>query len=403
MERTDGISHTTYGGLGSMTPGEQPWAAWLQRSLRALSDSQLERRLVPLIPKGSVRALVGGREVLLFSGNDYLGLSHHPEVREAVATAVAEHGLGPRGSALICGYTHHHEKLEHALSELKGTESALVFPTGFAVNLAILSCLAGNDVAIFSDALNHASIIDGCRLAQRQGATVAVYRHSDATHLEQLLAACTRPLRVIVTDGLFSMDGDQADLKALVALKKRYESLLVVDEAHGTLVFGASGGGVAEALGVSDDIDLHVGTLSKALGAQGGFVASSKRWRQWILNRGRAYMYSTALSLPNVLAATSALKVARREPQLRNQLWKHIERLSACLGKATTGPILPWIVGEQSRAMALSAALLEQGFHVTAIRPPTVPAGTSRLRITLSAAHSDADVDALIGALGALS
>ena len=380
------------------------WAEWVDEALGALDGDALRRQLVPVEPVGPVKVWVEGREVTLFSGNDYLGLSGHPAVRRAVSEAALAHGMGPRGSALICGYTSEHAALAAELAALKGVEAALLTPTGFAANLSVMSALASlpGEVAVFSDAFNHASIIDGCRLATRAGATVQIYRHGDAQHLSELLAGCERPRRVIVTDTVFSMDGDLAPLADLVAVKERFDALLVVDDAHGTLVHGATGAGVAEQLGVSDGVDLHVGTLSKAFGALGGFVAGTTRWCDWVLNRGRAQIYSTALPLPVVAGARAALRAAREEPEHRERLWRHVVRVGEALGLPTASPIFSVVLGEAGAALDASRALLEAGFHATAIRPPTVPAGTSRLRVTVSAAHDEADVGRLLEVMSSL-
>ncbi|MDP6942567.1 MAG: aminotransferase class I/II-fold pyridoxal phosphate-dependent enzyme [Myxococcota bacterium] len=370
--------------------------------MAALDGASLRRHLVPITSTGPVHVNIDGRPVVLFSGNDYLGLSGHPAVKRAVSEAALAHGMGPRGSALICGYTASHAALEAALAALEGAEAALLTPTGFAANLSVLSALGGEDVAIFSDALNHASIVDGCRLARRLGATVDVYRHGDVADLASRLERCERPRRVIVTDSVFSMDGDLAPLDDLATLRERFGALLVVDEAHGTLVYGPSGAGVAEHLGVGDAVDLHVGTLSKAVGALGGFVAGSQRWRDWVMNRGRAQIYSTALPLPVVAGAHAALRVARAEPEHRARLWGHVARVSEALGQGGQSPIFSVVLGGAEEALTASRALLQAGIHATAIRPPTVADGTSRLRVTLSAAHADQDIDRLLAALASV-
>ncbi|GAQ79440.1 7-keto-8-aminopelargonic acid synthase [Klebsormidium nitens] len=353
----------------------------------------------------------------LFSGNDYLGLSSHPAVRAAAAQAAMEYGMGPRASPLVCGYTEHHRELERALAELKGTEDCLLFPSGFAANMGVVTAICSPSlgdqaqpnppsmVAIFSDELNHASIIDGVRLAQRTGrqaVTAHVYRHCDMTHLEQLLSASSAPRKVVVTDSLFSMDGDFAPLAELAVLRRKHGFLLVVDEAHATLVCGHRGGGAAEAFGVADEVDLHVGTLSKAVGCHGGFVATSRKWKQWILSRGRSFVYSTAQPIPTVAAALAALVVARREPWRQRHVWALVDALSAALGVPFTSPIISVVIGGAKEALDASNELLRRGFHVPAIRPPTVPEGSSRLRIALSAAHTFDDVAALVDALSPL-
>ncbi|KAF6252194.1 PLP-dependent transferase [Scenedesmus sp. NREL 46B-D3] len=341
--------------------------------------------------------------LLLFSTNDYLGLSAHPAVKAAAAEAAAQVGCGPRSSALVAGFTSEHRQLELELSALKGTQDALLFPTGYAANMAVVAVLAAQpQVVVLSDELNHASIIDGARLAARAGGQVSlqVYRHNDMGHLESLLAAVPPGARcLVVTDSLFSMDGDFADLRGLAALKRRYGFLLAVDEAHATLVCGANGGGAAEWMGVGGDVDVHIGTLSKAVGAQGGFVACSSQVRALLLNRGRSVIYSTALPVPVVAAARAALRVSRSEPWRRQQVWRLTRLVSQRLGVPAASPIIPLVVGDESASLQLSRQLLARGFHVPAIRPPTVPAGTCRLRVSLSAAHTQAHVEALLDVL----
>ena len=367
----------------------------------------------------------GARALLGFAGNDYLGLAGHPEVRRAASAAAARFGMGSRGSPLVCGHSTLHETLELELARLKRTEAAALFPSGFAANTGSLATLAGRpDAAVFSDALNHASIVDGCRLAARGGAEVRIYRHLDLAHLEELLEGCTRPLKLVVTDSVFSMDGDLADLRGLARLRKRHGFLLVVDEAHGTLVFGeGAGGGAVQAASAEADVDLAVGTLSKAFGAQGGFVACSALLKRLLVSRARSYIFSTALPLPSVAAALASLRVARQEGDgLRARLTRNACLLRELLGDfgssrggsltgsagasagqapggRATSPIIPIVIGSEEAALRASAILREQGFHVPAIRPPTVAPGTCRLRIALSAAHSERDVRALAAAL----
>lgn len=367
-------------------------------------SDRLFRELRALEPDGPVRARWRDRRVTLFSTNDYLGLSGHPRVREAAAEAARREGLGPRASALVCGYTLEHRALEEELAELKGTDTALLFPTGFAANTAVLAALGGNrGSAVFSDALNHASIIDGCRMAARAGAELHVYRHGDVDHLSRLLDRSERPRKLIVTDSLFSMDGDLAPLVELVDLKAAHDAWLVVDEAHATLVLGARGGGAAEALDVTGGVDVHVGTLSKAFGAQGGFVAGSRELRSWLLNMGRPFVFSTALPIPVVAAARQALRVREEEPGLVDRLHAHLERFEDGTGIRADSPIVPVVLGGEDEALQAADALLGEGLFVPAIRPPTVPVGTSRLRITLSAAHREGEVEHLVDAVNALS
>lgn len=375
------------------------WEQWLEQTLDERSELKLMRELVALEPIDAVHVMRQGRALTLFSTNDYLGLSTHPEVREAIASAARAFGQGPRGSALICGYSSAHEALERELAALKRCQAALVFPTGYATNVATLTALASPQLAIFSDALNHASIIDGIGLAKRKGAAAHIYPHADMEALDGLLERCDRPLKLIVTDSVFSMDGDVAPLVSLAALKREHGALLMVDDAHGTLALGPGGQGAAALCGVSAEVDLHVGTLSKAVGASGGFLAASARWCQLVLNLGRPYVYSTALPLPVVEGARAALRVGTQDERLCARLWAHISRFEEVLGRRLESPIVPVILGEVERALVASRALLDAGFHVTAIRPPTVPEGSARLRVTLSAAHSQAEVEGLLAAL----
>ena len=372
------------------------WEQWAKEELFSLKERNLLRSLRALKAESATNAFYETKRVTLFSSNDYLGFSSHPLVKKAVLKAVKTVGLGPRGSALICGYTTSHQALEEDLASLKQTESALLFPTGFAANIGVLSAFASREVAIFSDALNHASIIDGTRLAKQRGAKIYVYPHNNMHALETLLGSSNAPRKIIVTDSLFSMDGDLAPLQELVELKKKYQALLIVDEAHATLVFGKSGGGVAEHFGVADQVDIHVGTLSKAIGSMGGFVATTNTFRNLILQRARAFIFSTALPIPVVEAASSALQIFSEQPELQDRLWARIRQVREKLGDHIISPIISIIFGEEIKALSAQQILFNEGFHVIAIRPPTVPKGTSRLRITLSAAHTKQEVDRLL-------
>jgi 8-amino-7-oxononanoate synthase len=364
----------------------------IRASLAELSEANLERRTVAVLPLSPTEVELDGRRLTLFSGNDYLGLSGHPDVRRAVSAAAEQWGMGPRGSALVCGFTDLHAELEARLAEHEGSESALLFPTGYAANVGALVSLGSPDTAFFSDELNHASIIDGCRLAK---GAVTVFRHRDVAHLEELLTGSKASRKVIVTDAVFSMDGVLAPLPELAAVKSRHNALLVVDEAHATLVYGPNGGGVAEHFGIADAVDLRVGTLSKAFGGMGGFVASNRRMREWILNTARSYIYSTALPLPIVARALAALEAATQTPALRDALWRNVALLGELLNRELHSPIVPVWLGDEKRALEAARRLLTKDLHVIPIRPPTVPPNTSRLRISLSAAHNSKQIHLL--------
>lgn len=409
------------------------WSTWLADANDALVAKGVDRALRPISPTEdpstftarvdalerfranesdlgeSVDAPGPSRRATSFSSNDYLGLGTHARTRAAASRAAARFGCGPRSSALICGYTEWHRSLEVELAKLCETEECLLFPTGYAANSTALQALCGDaECAVFSDALNHASIVDGCRLAKQGGASVHTFSHKDYDELERALRACEAKRKVVVSDSLFSMDGDYADVDRLVELRREYGFLLVLDEAHATLVCGDRGGGVAQAKGRCADVDVHVGTLSKAVGAHGGFVACSRAMKLFLLSRARGQMFSTALPAPAIAAAIESLKVFADEPSIRAKLWSNVNRMNAAIAShpilaSTTrpleSPIGCVIIGTTDDALAAADELSRAGFHVPAIRPPTVPAGTCRLRIALSAAHSHDDIDALACAL----
>lgn len=338
---------------------------------------------------------VEGRRALLLCSNNYLGLANHPALAEAAARAAHEHGVGAGASRLISGSLPLHAELEARLAALKGTEAALLFPSGYHANIGAITTLVGRDDAVFSDALNHASIIDGCRLS---GATVHVYPHRDTTALATALTASRARRRLIVTDSIFSMDGDHAPLAEICALAEAHGAMVMVDEAHATGVFGASGAGLVEALGLHGRVTVQMGTLGKALGCAGAFIAAGREIVDLLVNRARSFIYTTALAPPIVAAAGAALDLVAREPERRAYLLTQsaeLRRRLAALGLDVPpgdGPILPVIVGDSDAAMRWSSALLERGVFVTAIRPPTVPRGTARLRVTLMATHDAADL-----------
>jgi len=334
-----------------------------------------------------------GRAVVSFASNDYLGLSRHPAVVAAAHRALDRWGAGSGASRLVTGSRPVHHELERALAEHAGTAAAVCFPTGFAANLGVLGALAaagGPGARVLSDELNHASIVDGCRLSR---AEVVVYRHGDVEHLDGLLASSAGPA-VVVTDTVFSMDGDVAPLAGIADACRRHRAALVLDEAHAVL-------GPAVGPEVTDDlVVVRVGTMSKTLGSLGGFAAGSAAVTDLLVNVARPYIFTTALSPADAAAALAALGVLHSGEgnALRRRLAGHVARLAP--GHPT--PILPVVMGDEQVALGASATLLEQGFWVPAIRPPTVPPGTSRLRVTLSAAHTDRQVSALAAALRTL-
>lgn len=342
-----------------------------------------------------------GRSLTSFASNDYLGLAADPRLAAAIRSALPAEGVGSGASPLVTGYGAAHQQLEAAIAAFEGTEAALIFGSGYAANLGTVAALVGPGDAVFGDRLNHASLIDGCRLS---GAHFRTYRHLDLEDLEQKLAAAERfRRRLIVTDSLFSMDGDVAALADLVCLAERYQAMLLIDEAHATGVFGPSGRGLAEEQGVeSAAVLLRIGTLSKALGAAGGFVAGSRAVIDWLVNRARTYIYSTAMPAVLAEASRAALSIVSTEPAPRRQLLALADQVRGALDEqgwntgASRSQIIPIIVGDTARAQWLGRRLAEMGWWLPVIRPPTVPRGTARLRISLTAHHSEGIMESLI-------
>lgn len=380
--------------------------AWIDDALAELAaHGLLRQRRTRTSPIGA-RIVLDGRELINFGSNDYLGLAGDPRLGGAVAEA-ARDGWGGGASPLVVGRSDGHERLEAALADFEGTEAALLFASGYAANTGAVAALVGRGDHVFADELNHASLIDGCRLSR---ADVHVYPHGDVQTLERLLGESSRTgRRLIVTDALFSMDGDLAPLVSLVDLAEQHDCMLLVDEAHATGVFGARGRGVAESLGIEQRVLIRVGTLSKALGCAGGFVCGSRALIEWLANRARPYVFSTAPPPATCAAALAALEIVRAEPARRSELLARAESLRGRLRQlgcnlgSSASQIVPVVVGEAERAVALSVALAERGLFVPAIRPPSVPPGRSLLRISLSHVHDDATIAALVAALASIA
>jgi 8-amino-7-oxononanoate synthase len=369
---------------------------FLSETLGEIARAGRERSLRAVTPLAGMRVSVGVREAVDFCSNDYLGLARDARVREAAARAARELGAGSGSARLITGTRDIHLALEDELAALVGAEGTLLFGAGYLAGVGILPALAGPGDVVFSDALNHACLIDGCRLSR---AEVVVLPHRDTDALEdRLRAASGFRRRVVVTESVFSMDGDRAPLARLADLCDRHDALLVVDEAHAIGVVGD--GGLARDLGLAGRIDVVLGTLGKALGAYGAFAAGSRPMVRFLMHRARPFLFQTALPPPTVAAARASLSVMREDPSLRARLTANADRLRAALGFRDHGSaIFPIVLGDEADAMAASARLLEVGFLVQGIRPPTVPPGTSRLRVTVSAAHEPSEIDGLAAAL----
>lgn len=373
------------------------------QAIKGLRDKNLYRQFRVLENHAGTRAKFEGRNILLFCSNDYLGLSRHPRVVLAAQKALEKYGVGAGAARLISGTTEAHQKLEQKIARFKQKESALVFAAGFLANLGILSAFSGEGDVIVMDKLCHASLIDGARLSK---AELRVFPHKNYSKCEELLQKSKDVRRrILVSETVFSMDGDLADLKELVRLKEKYDALLVMDDAHGTGVLGKHGRGATEDRKIAEKIDIIMGTLSKAIGGLGGFVAADKILIDYLINFARPFIFATALPPALCEAAREALCVIEKEPVLRKKLWQNIHAVHkglTNLGFSIAKPesaILSVILGDEKKALMAFEALLKQGIFIPAVRYPTVPKGKARLRITVSVAHSKQDVKKLICAL----
>jgi len=371
-------------------------------ALARLECDSLRRRLQVLESAHGPRVVINGRSVLMLSSNNYLSLANHPALKHAAAAAIERFGAGAGASRLVAGNLDPIDQLERRLARFKRTEAALVFGSGYLANLGVMTALAGRGDRIFSDELNHASLIDGCRLSR---AEIAVYRHRDVNHLKALLEnAQAAGHRLIVTDAVFSMDGDCAPLTQIVEIARRFDAAIILDEAHAVGVLGPGGAGLAAQLGLTNEIDVMVGTLSKALGAYGAYVAGSRTLIEYLVNRARSFIFTTGLPPAMAAAATAALDVIAAEPDRLERLASNARYLRAGLKMAGfdvpdgATPIIPVIVGESDTALELDARLLARGVHAVAIRPPTVAAGSARIRVTPIADHSRHDLDEAVAA-----
>ena len=375
---------------------------WLEAEYAALKQAGLSRHLRTVMRAPTGRIVLDGREVINLASNNYLGLSTHPKIIEAAVEAARIFGTGASGSRLISGNSTLYATLEASLAKAKGTEAALVFSSGYAANTGTIPVLADEHALILSDALNHASIIDGCRLSR---ATKRVYRHCDVAHLKTLLAESTGfQRRLIITDGVFSMDGDIAPLPDICEVAAQHDATVLVDDAHGFGVLGEDGGGTVAHFGLQNSGIIQMGTLSKAVGGLGGYIAGSRALIELLINRARSFIFTTGLPPATLSAATAALNVIRSSPELRHRLLSHAKRLKTALVELgfdllpSETQILPVVLGSPQRAVQVAETLLSAGVFAPAIRPPAVPSGTSRLRVTVMASHTDADIEQAIDA-----
>jgi glycine C-acetyltransferase len=370
---------------------------WIEDELDNLKESGLYNRIRTLSSPQGAWLVVDGQRVLNFCSNNYLGLANHPQITAAARTAIQEYGVGPAAVRTIAGTMRLHEQLEQRLANFKGVQSAITFQSGFNANLGAIPALVGRGDAIFSDELNHASIIDGSRLSR---ADIVRYAHCDPEDLERQLkdkrGDYTRAM--VISDGVFSMDGDVAPLDEIYAVSKDYDTILMVDDAHGEGVLGKGGRGIVDHFSLHGKVDVEVGTLSKAFGVVGGVVAGDPLVVEWLRQRGRPFLFSSAMTVPDVAACIAALDILEESTELVDRLWENaryfkaeMKRLGFDTGKSTT-PITPIMLGEAPLAQQFSRALFEAGVFATAIGYPTVPQGKARIRVMLSAAHQEEDL-----------
>ena len=394
-----------------------PFDKELNQRLEDLREQGLRRELRRLDSAQGPRVKIGGQTYLNFSSNDYLGLANHPALKEAAVKAVGKFGAGGGASRLICGSLAPFHELEETLATFKGTEAALTFSTGYAAALGTITAIVGKDDIIIIDKLVHACIVDAAKLS---GAKLRIFDHNDLNDVEEILRWSSsfrlsgntlkrelQPRVLIITESIFSMDGDAAPLREIVALKEKYDTWLMVDEAHATGLYGKNGRGLAEELGVSDQIEIQMGTLGKALGASGGYICGSRVLIDFLVNRARSFIFSTAPVPAAAAAATAAIQLVQSKTGklLKERLWTRVTEFQSAIGNrqsAIPSAIIPIIIGDETKTVEVASNLREQNIFIPAIRYPTVARGAARLRVTLTAAHTSEDVAELVAALKTL-
>ncbi|MEJ5224320.1 MAG: glycine C-acetyltransferase [Anaerolineales bacterium] len=370
---------------------------WISQEIENLHQAGLYNRIRTISSPQGAWLVVDGKRVLNFCSNNYLGLANHPKLVAAANEAVAKYGIGPAAVRSIAGTMDLHVALEQRLAKFKGVEAAITFQSGFTANLATIPALVGKEDVIFSDRLNHASIIDGCRLS---GAKIIAYEHNDVHSLEEQIKANLSQYRraLIVTDGVFSMDGDIAPLPDIYEVARKYDILLMVDDAHGEGVLGKGGRGIVDHFGLHGKVDVEVGTMSKAFGVVGGVVAGDAKIIEWLRQRGRPFLFSSAVTVPDAAACLAAVDLLEESTELVDRLWDNARYFKAEMARLgfNTGvsetPITPIMLGEAPLAQQFSRELFEEGVFAMAIGYPTVPQGKARIRVMISAAHDRDDL-----------
>jgi 8-amino-7-oxononanoate synthase len=366
---------------------------WIEEELKLIRDKRLFRVLTELQTGQSPEIVIEGKRYILLASNNYLGLTTDIRVKEAALKALERYGTGSGGSRLVSGSTDLHRELEERIAAFKKTEAAILFSSGYLANIGAISALVGPGDVIYSDELNHASIIDGCRLSH---AEIEIYRHRDIEHLNSLIAQNrSRNKRLILTDTVFSMDGDLAPLPDLVEISEKYGCMLMIDEAHATGVLGKRGSGATEHFGVEDRVPIVMGTLSKAIGSLGGYIAGSRRLIDFLRNRARTYIFDTSLPASSLAASLSAIDIIEFEPERREYLWRLINGFKSGLEKIgleilpSHSAVIPVLIGEAQLTLDFARLLRENRVFTPAVRPPSVPPGKCRIRATLMATHKE--------------
>ena len=379
--------------------------SWIDVELKRIKDKDLFRVLTELQTGQSPEIKIDGKNYILLSSNSYLGLSVDPKVKKAAQEALEKYGTGSGGSRLVSGSSDLHRELEERIAAFKKTEAAILFSSGYLANVGTISALVGPGDVIYSDELNHASIIDGCRLSHTE---IKVYKHCDVEHLDSLTSSNkSRNKKLIVTDTVFSMDGDLAPLPEIVELSEKYGCMLMIDEAHATGVLGKRGSGATEYYGVEDRVNIVMGTLSKAVGSLGGYIAGSQELIDFIRNRVRSYIFDTSLPASSLAASIAAIDIIEFEPERREHLWHLIKKFKSGLEKLglnilpSYSAVIPVLIGEAQPALDFSHKLREKGVYTPAVRPPSVPPGKCRIRATLMATHKEEQIDRALGAFKA--
>jgi 8-amino-7-oxononanoate synthase len=379
---------------------------WIKEELKQIHDKQLFRLLTELETGQSPEVTISGKSYVLLGSNSYLGLSVDPKVVESAKLALGKYGTGSGGSRLVSGSFDLHRMLEERIARFKNTESSILFSSGYLANIGTISALVGSDDIIYSDELNHASIIDGARLSR---STVKIYKHLDLNHLQELIESDknTKCRKLIVTDTVFSMDGDLVPLPELVEISEKYGCILMIDEAHATGVLGKRGSGATEHFGVEDRVPVVMGTLSKAVGSLGGYIAGSKELIDFIRNRVRSYIFDTSLPPASLAASITAIDIIENEPQRREHLWNMVKKFKTGIEDSglrvlpSHSAIIPVLIGDAEPALNFAKMLRENGVFTPAVRPPSVPHGMCRIRVTIMATHTEEHIDTALKAFRA--